>query len=104
MNKGPNLKLLNEDDNTASRAITAIVPPAGIKADDVRKLMKEEFGITLADGQDNLKGKIFRIGHLGYVDPKDILACIACLEIVFSKLGSTIPWGKGVQAVQNVLK
>ncbi len=98
------LKLLNEDDNTASRAITAIVPPAGIKADDVRKLMKEEFGITLADGQDNLKGKIFRIGHLGYVDPKDILACIACLEIVFSKLGSTIPWGKGVQAVQNVLK
>lgn len=97
------LKLLNEDDYTASRAITAIVPPNGVKADDVRKMMKEEFGITLADGQDNLKGKIFRIGHLGYVDPKDILACIGCLEIVLSKLGCSIPWGKGVQAVQDVI-
>lgn len=98
------LKLLNEDDYTASRAITAIVPPANIKADDIRKLMKDEFGITLADGQDNLKGKIFRVGHLGYVDPKDILACIACLEIVFSRLGANISWGKGVQAVQDVFK
>ena len=97
------LKLLNENDRTASRAVTAVYPPDGISADDVRKKMKDDFGITLANGQDDLKGKIFRIGHLGYVDPKDVLAAIACLEIVLSQLGAHIQWGKGVQAVQAVL-
>jgi len=97
------LKLLNDDDRTASRAVTAVFPPDGISADDIRKKMKEDFGITLANGQDDLKGKIFRIGHLGYVDPKDVLAAIACLEIVLSQLGAPVQWGKGVQAVQAVL-
>lgn len=102
--RGLGLKLLNEDDYTASRAVTAVYPPEGIEADVIRKKMKEEFGITLANGQDELKGKIFRIGHLGYIDPKDVLAAIACLEIVLSELGAPgIKWGKGVQAVQNIL-
>jgi aspartate aminotransferase-like enzyme len=97
------LKLLNEDDSTASRAVTAIYPPEGIKADDIRKVLADEFGITVANGQDELKGKIFRIGHLGYIDPKDILAAIACLELALTKLGSKVQWGKGVQAVQDIL-
>ena len=98
------LKLLNENDNTASRAVTAVYPPNGLSADDIRKKMKSDWGITLANGQDELKGKIFRIGHLGYVDPKDVMAAIACLEIVLSQLGMPgIQWGKGVQAAQNVL-
>ncbi|MDR1997904.1 MAG: alanine--glyoxylate aminotransferase family protein [Candidatus Margulisbacteria bacterium] len=98
------LKLLNENDRTASRAVTAVYPPPGLSADEIRKRMKNDFGITLANGQDELKGKIFRIGHLGYVDPKDVLAAIACLEIILSQLGAPgIQWGKGVQAVQDVL-
>ncbi|MDR2431015.1 MAG: alanine--glyoxylate aminotransferase family protein [Candidatus Margulisbacteria bacterium] len=98
------LRLLNENDRTASRAVTAVYPPEGIAADDIRKKMKDDFGITLANGQDELKGKIFRIGHLGYIDPKDVLAAIACLEITLSKLGAPgIQWGRGVQAVQDIL-
>ena len=97
------LKLLNEDNATASRAVTAIFPPEGIKADDIRKILREDFGITVADGQDELKGKIFRIGHLGYIDGKDIIAVIACLEIALTKLGAPIKWGQGTTAVQDVL-
>jgi len=102
--RGLGLKLLNENDHTASRAVTAVYPPEGIAADDIRKKMKDDFGITLANGQDELTGKIFRIGHLGYIDPKDVLAAVACLEIALSQLGAPgIKWGKGVQAVQDVL-
>ncbi|MDR1452925.1 MAG: alanine--glyoxylate aminotransferase family protein [Candidatus Margulisbacteria bacterium] len=98
------LKLLNENDNTASRAVTAVYPPDGLDADEIRKKMKDDWGITLANGQDELKGQIFRIGHLGFIDPKDVLAVIACLEIVLSQLGMPgIQWGKGVQAAQNIL-
>ncbi|MDR1114326.1 MAG: alanine--glyoxylate aminotransferase family protein [Candidatus Margulisbacteria bacterium] len=98
------LKLLNENDGTASRAVTAVYPPGNLNADEIRKKMKDDWGITLANGQDELKGKIFRIGHLGFIDPKDVLAVIACLEIVLSQLGMPgIQWGKGVQAAQNVL-
>lgn len=97
------LKLLNENDATASRAVTAVYPPENIKADDIRKILREDFGITVADGQDELKGKIFRIGHLGYIDGKDILAVIACLEIALTKLGAAVKWGTGVTAVQDVL-
>ena len=102
--RGLGLKLLNENDHTASRAVTAVYPPEGIAADEIRKKMKDDFGITLANGQDELTGKIFRIGHLGYIDPKDVLAAVACLEITLSQLGAPgIKWGKGVQAVQDVL-
>lgn len=97
------LKLLNEDDNTASRAVTAIKAPAGIDAEDIRKIMREEYGITLAGGQGDLKGKIFRVGHLGLIDIKEIIAMIACLEITLTKLGVDIKWGQGVQAVQDVI-
>ncbi|GBR76191.1 class V aminotransferase [Candidatus Termititenax persephonae] len=98
------MRLLNENDKTASRAVTAVYPPDGLNADEIRQRMKDDWGITLSNGQDELKGKIFRIGHLGHIDPKDVLAVIACLEIVLSQLGMPgIQWGKGVQAAQNVL-
>jgi aspartate aminotransferase-like enzyme len=98
------LRLLNENDGTASRAVTAVYPPGNLNADEIRKKMKDDWGITLANGQDELKGQIFRIGHLGFIDPKDVLAVIACLEIVLSQLGMPgVQWGKGVQAAQNVL-
>jgi aspartate aminotransferase-like enzyme len=74
-------------DGAASPAITAVMPPAQLDAQKVRTLMKQKFDIALADGQDHLKGKIFRIGHLGFVCDRDILAAISALEVVLRELG-----------------
>jgi aspartate aminotransferase-like enzyme len=74
-------------EEAASPSITAILPPAGVTVDSIRKSLKERFKILVADGQEELKGKIFRIGHMGYVFDRDILMVIAALEAVLTDLG-----------------
>lgn len=73
-------------DQAASPAITAVAPE-GIDAEQMRSLLRKKFDLVLAGGQDHLKGKIFRIGHLGFVNERDILAAIASLEAVLQELG-----------------
>lgn len=73
-------------DAAASPAITAVAPEQ-IEAEQVRSLLRKKFDIALAGGQDHLKGKIFRIGHLGFVSERDILTAIASLEAVLQELG-----------------
>jgi aspartate aminotransferase-like enzyme len=85
------LRLLVEEDAQASPAVTAVLPPEGIEAPAVRKVLKERFHITVADGQGALKGKIFRIGHLGYVSERDVYMALACLEKTLIFLGYTTP-------------
>lgn len=81
------LKLLTED-KSASAAITAIYPPEAIAVPDIRKTFKEDWQITVANGQKELENKIFRMGHLGFVSDRDILTGLAALEAVLVKLGS----------------
>jgi aspartate aminotransferase-like enzyme len=64
---------------TASHAVTAIAPPAGIEAPATVKRLREVHGMVMAGGQDQLKGKIVRIGHMGCYDRADILAAVAAL-------------------------
>ncbi|MEG4802403.1 alanine--glyoxylate aminotransferase family protein [Microcoleus sp. ARI1-B5] len=91
-------------DGAASPAITSVMPPASVDAQKVRTLMKKRFDIALADGQDHLKGKIFRIGHLGFVCDRDILAAISALEVVVRELGHEgYTPGAGVAAAAKVL-
>ncbi|CBN56485.1 MULTISPECIES: pyridoxal-phosphate-dependent aminotransferase family protein [Kamptonema] len=91
-------------DGAASPAITAVAPPAEVDAQKVRSLMKKRFDILLADGQDHLKGKIFRIGHLGFVCDRDILAAISALETVLRELGyEGFSSGAGIAAAAKVL-
>ena len=78
------LKLLTEDQN-ASHAITAIYPPDGISVSDIRAAYKKDWDITVANGQDTLKDKIFRIGHLGFVSDRDIEMTLAVTEKVLYK-------------------
>lgn len=100
--KALNLPLF-ADDNYASPAITSVAPE-GIESDKIRSLMNKRFDIDLAGGQDHLKNKIFRIGHLGFVSDRDILSCIASLEVVLSELGyKNFTPGAGVAAVAKVL-
>ena len=83
--KNLGLKLL-ADDKDASAAITAIYPPDGISVPDIRAAYKKDWDITVANGQDSLKDKIFRIGHLGFVSDRDIEMALAVTEKVIKKL------------------
>ncbi len=97
-----NLPLFGADD-CASPAITAVMPQQ-VDAEEVRSVMKKKFDIALAGGQDHLKGKIFRIGHLGFVCDRDILSAIAALEATLTHLGyDQFNPGAGVSAASNIL-
>ena len=76
--KALNLKLF-ADYESLSPAVTAI-ETENFDAEDFRKIIKNKFDILLAGGQDHLKGKIFRIGHLGYVNDKDIISIISAIS------------------------
>lgn len=83
--KAMGLKLFAPD-NAASTAVTAI-EPAPIDAEKIRSMIKQKYDIALAGGQDHLKGKVFRIGHLGFVSDRDLLTVISCLEATLIELG-----------------
>jgi len=83
--KALGLPLLAPDD-AYSTAVTAVAPTE-FAAEDIRKIMNKRFDISLAGGQDHLKGKIFRIGHLGFVCDRDILTALSSLEATLSELG-----------------
>ncbi len=99
--RGLGLKLF-VDDKDASPTITSILPPADISVADIRKGLKQNFRILVADGQESLKGKIFRIGHMGYVFERDILMTLAALESVLQSLGYECTTGAAVKAALSV--
>jgi aspartate aminotransferase-like enzyme len=88
-------------DECASPAITSVMP-SGVDAEAVRSLMKKKYDIILAGGQDALKGKIFRIGHLGFVTEREVLTAIASLEATVAELGGGGTVGAGVAAAAKV--
>ena len=99
-----NLELLVKDDNNASYSITSILPPEGITVPDIRSTMKKDFDIVVANGQNKLKDKIFRMGTLGFVCDRDLIAAVGALEATLVKLGHKFEVGKGVQTIINELK
>ncbi|NEP16386.1 MAG: alanine--glyoxylate aminotransferase family protein [Leptolyngbya sp. SIO4C1] len=101
--KALGLPLLAPDEN-ASPAVTAILPD-GVEAEQIRSAMRKQFDIALAGGQDHLKGKIFRIGHLGFVCDRDILTIIGALEATLQSLGyERFTPGSGVAAASQQLQ
>ena len=98
--KAHGIPLLTEDDS-ASPTVTA-VQPDDFDAEEFRKILKKEFAITVAGGQQHLTGKILRIGHMGYCSPADQLQLIGAMEVVLKKLGKNIELGKGIAAAQQV--
>jgi aspartate aminotransferase-like enzyme len=99
--KALNLPLFTAD-NCASPAITSVAPDR-VDAEQIRSIMKKKFDIALAGGQDHLKGKIFRIGHLGFVSDRDILSAIGALEVALRELGyEGFTPGAGIAAATRV--
>ncbi|HIK31715.1 MAG TPA: alanine--glyoxylate aminotransferase family protein [Oscillatoriales cyanobacterium M59_W2019_021] len=90
-------------DECASPAITAVAPTQ-VEAEKVRSVMKKQFDIALAGGQDSLKGKIFRIGHLGFVSDRDVLCAIGALEATLQMLNvEGVTSGAGVAAAAEAI-
>lgn len=85
-----------------SPAVTSVLVPSSIpEGKKIVSHLRDQFGITIAGGQDQWKGKIFRLAHLGYYDELDMLTMLSALELTLSKLGHPIEPGKGVGAAQK---
>jgi len=97
------LKLFVEDDSIASNTITAILPPEGISVADIRKTLKNDFDLVVADGQGQVKGKIFRMGHLGFASERDMIAAVGALEMTLQKLGYKGKPGVGTAALISTM-
>ncbi len=85
----------------ASEAITVIKAPEGIDGTEVVKVLREEYGITIAGGQAHLKGKVFRISHYGYLSEWDMIIAIAAIERALNQLGHKVAFGSGVAAAEE---
>ncbi len=85
-----------------SDSVTAISVPESLGEGELRKRLRERYGIHLAGGQDSLKGKICRISHMGYVDVIDTIGVIAAMEHCLLSMGHSFPLGSGVTAAQKV--
>jgi aspartate aminotransferase-like enzyme len=89
-------------DDEAANVVTAIRLPEGIDGAKVPKTMRDKYGVTIAGGQNQLKGKIARVAHTGYFGAFDILTTFAALEMTLSELGHPLELGSGVGAAQGV--
>jgi aspartate aminotransferase-like enzyme len=82
-----------------STSVTAVlVPPSITEGKKIPSRMRDVYGVTIAGGQDELEGKIFRLSHFGYCSLFDITTGISCLELVLSELGHPVTFGAGVGA------
>jgi serine---pyruvate transaminase len=95
--KALGLELFSPDEDR-SAVVTAVRAPAGIDSGDVIRGVRDRFGITIANGQGELKGKIFRLGHIGWFDVFDITTQIGAVELVLSDLGADVERGVAVTA------
>ena len=95
--KAMGLELFSPDDDR-SAVVTAVRAPEGIDAADVVKGLRDRFGMTIAGGQGELQGKIFRLGHIGWFDVFDITTMLAAVESVLADLGAEIERGVAVTA------
>ncbi|MDX6408965.1 MAG: hypothetical protein QOE13_2036 [Gaiellaceae bacterium] len=93
--KAMGLELFSPDEER-SAVVTAIRTPDGIDSTEVVKGLRDRFGMTIANGQGDLKGKIFRIGHIGWFDIFDITSALAAVELVLSDSGAEIERGVAV--------
>jgi len=86
----------------ASDAVTAVKVPSGIDGEKLVKTMRDTYGVTIAGGQAELKGKVFRIAHMGFIAEFDIITGLSCLEKVLAQMGYKFTLGAGIKAAEEV--
>jgi aspartate aminotransferase-like enzyme len=87
-----------------SDACTAVNIPAGVDGLKVKKILRESYAVTVAGGQDEAKGKIVRIAHLGYVSTFDVITAISALEMALVDAGHKMKLGAGVAKAMEILR
>ncbi len=87
---------------TPSPALTAVVAPKGVDSEQVVAAYSQTHNITIAGGQGEMKGKVFRLGHMGYAAEFDVIVALAALEQVLADLGQPVDFGAGVRAAQKI--
>jgi aspartate aminotransferase-like enzyme len=92
--KAMGLELFSPDEDR-SAVVTAIRAPDGVDADELLLLLRDRHGVTLAPGQGELKGKVFRIGHIGWFDVFDIASALSAVELSLTELGAEVERGVG---------
>ena len=93
--KALGLDLFSPDDDS-SAVVTAVRMPDGYDSGELVRALRDRFGITIANGQGELKGRIFRIGHIGYYDVFDVTTALAAVEVALGDLGVPIERGGAV--------
>jgi aspartate aminotransferase-like enzyme len=83
-------------------AVTPVWVPEGVDGKKLVKIMKDTYGVTIAGGQDDYAGRIFRVGHLGYFGDFDIIITLAALEMTLAELGYEFERGSGIKAAEAV--
>ena len=96
------LELLAPD--APSPACTAVIVPKGVDGAALRKYLRDKLGFTFAGGQDKLKGKIFRIAHLGYVDRFDMIAASRRSRWRSRRSGYVHKLGEGARTATELLR
>ncbi len=86
-----------------SDSVTAISAPDGYDGEQIYKQLRVKYGITAAGGQDQLKGKVFRIANMGYMDTFDTITAVAAIEMVLKGMGHPLKLGTGVGIAQEIL-
>jgi len=86
-----------------NNALTVITVPAGIDGTELLKNLEQKYGYKLANGQDTLKGKIWRLSHMGYCDAFDVMGALSALELALLDAGFKLEAGAGVAAAQRIL-
>ena len=93
---------LDGEDPERAWAVTAVRAPEGIDGNELVPRVRSKHRIILAPGQGPLKGKVFRIGHLGYYDRFDIIRCLAALELTLEEMGYPVKRGAAVAAAEAI--
>ena len=101
--KAMGLELFSPDDDR-SAVVTAINAPDGIDSGELVASVRDRFGVTLAPGQGPLKGRIFRIGHIGYYDIFDITTALAAVELALVEAGAEVERGVAVTRALDVFE
>ena len=100
--KAMGLELFSPD--AYSDGVTAVRVPQGIDGAKLVKTMRDKYGVGIAGGQAELKGKIFRIATMGYIAVTDLIVCVSTLEAALSEMGYKFQLGSGVRALEETLK
>jgi aspartate aminotransferase-like enzyme len=87
-----------------SSSVTALLTPPSVDGAKIRDRLESEYNITVMGGQDQLKGKVIRIGHLGYITDEDMIATFECLALTLKDLGDASITDEKVNAVANFVK